>query len=72
MGLGWQLDGPLGAIANVDVARAKARSVIGQFASLTFGKQAINRKDLTHQGDIGTGALGLAGYVIGFTSVCHG
>jgi hypothetical protein len=27
---------------------------------------------LTHQGDIGTGALGLAGYVIGFTSVCHG
>jgi uncharacterized membrane protein YccF (DUF307 family) len=45
---------------------AKACFVIGQFAFLPFGKEAVSRKDLTLQSDIGTGALGLVGNVVWF------
>ena len=66
MGLGWWLAGLLAAITIVGLPWAKACFVIGQFAFLPFGKEAVNRKDLTQQDDIGTGALGLVGNVIWF------
>jgi uncharacterized membrane protein YccF (DUF307 family) len=66
MGLGWWLVGALAAITIVGLPWAKACFVIGQFAFLPFGKEAVNRKDLTQQDDIGTGALGLVGNVVWF------
>ena len=66
MGLGWWLAGLIAAITIVGLPWAKACFVIGQFAFLPFGKDAVSRKALTQQDDIGTGALGLVGNVIWF------
>ncbi len=66
MGLGWWLAGLIAAITIVGLPWAKACFVIGQFAFLPFGKEAVNRKDLTQQDDIGTGTLGLVGNVVWF------
>ncbi len=66
MGLGWWLAGLLAAITIVGLPWAKACFVIGQFAFLPFGKEAVNRKQVTQQDDIGTGALGTIGNVIWF------
>lgn len=66
MGLGWWLAGLIAAITIVGLPWAKACFVIGQFSFLPFGKEAVSRKDLTQQDDIGTGALGLVGNVIWF------
>jgi uncharacterized membrane protein YccF (DUF307 family) len=66
MGLGWWLVGAIAAITIVGLPWAKACFVIGQFAFWPFGKDAVSRKDLTQQDDIGTGALGLVGNVVWF------
>ena len=66
MGLGWWLAGLLAAITIVGLPWAKSCFVIGQFAFLPFGKEAVNRKQITQQDDIGTGALGTIGNVIWF------
>ncbi len=66
MGLGWWLAGVLCAITIVGIPWAKACFVIGQFAFLPFGKEAVSRKSLTGQDDIGTGRMGLIGNVIWF------
>ncbi|OYU44632.1 MAG: hypothetical protein CFE44_11890 [Burkholderiales bacterium PBB4] len=66
MGLGWWLAGLVAAITIVGLPWAKACFVIGQFAFLPFGKEAVSRKEVTQQEDIGTGALGLVGNVIWF------
>ncbi|HNV59396.1 MAG TPA: YccF domain-containing protein [Rhodoferax sp.] len=66
MGLGWWLAGLLCAITIVGLPWAKACFVIGQFAFLPFGKEAVDRAVVTGVGDIGTGALGTIGNVIWF------
>ena len=66
MGLGWWLVGLLAYISIIGIPWGKACFVIGQFAFFPFGKEAVNRKDLTRQDDIGTGALGVVGNVIWF------
>jgi uncharacterized membrane protein YccF (DUF307 family) len=66
MGLGWWLAGILCAITIVGIPWAKACFVIGQFAFLPFGKEAVSRKSLTKQNDIGTGSLGLIGNIVWF------
>jgi uncharacterized membrane protein YccF (DUF307 family) len=66
MGLGWWLAGLLAAITIVGIPWAKACFVIGQFAFLSFGKEAISRKALTSKDDIGTGALGMVGNILWF------
>jgi uncharacterized membrane protein YccF (DUF307 family) len=66
MGLGWWFVGILCAVTIVGIPWAKACFVIGQFAFLPFGKEAVSRKSLTGQDDIGTGSLGLLGNVIWF------
>jgi uncharacterized membrane protein YccF (DUF307 family) len=40
--------------------------VIGKFAFLPFGKEAVSSKHINKQDDIGTGALGAIGNVIWF------
>ena len=66
MGLGWWLAGLLAMITIVGIPWAKACFVIGQFAFFPFGKEAVNRKDLYQQEDIGTGGLGLLGNILWF------
>ena len=66
MGLGWWLAGLLAMVTIVGIPWAKACFVIGQFAFFPFGKEAVNRKDLYQQEDIGTGGLGLLGNIVWF------
>lgn len=66
MGIGWWLAGLLALITIVGIPWAKACFVIGQFSFFPFGKEAVSRKDLYLQEDIGTGAFGLIGNIIWF------
>ncbi len=66
MGLGWWLAGLLCAITIVGLPWAKACFVIGQFAFLPFGKEAVSRAVVSGVEDIGTGTLGTLGNVIWF------
>nr|WP_295785042.1 YccF domain-containing protein [Rhodoferax sp.] len=66
MGLGWWLAGLLCAITIIGLPWAKACFVIGQFAFLPFGKEAVSRAVVTGVEDLGTGALGTLGNIIWF------
>ena len=66
MGLGWWLAGLLCAITIVGLPWAKSCFVIGQFAFLPFGKEAISRDALRGTEDVGTGPLGTIGNVLWF------
>jgi len=66
MGLGWWLVGILAFISIIGIPWGKACFVIGEFAFFPFSKEAVSRKDLTRQGDIGTGSFGLIGNIIWF------
>lgn len=66
MGLGWWLAGLLAFISVIGIPWGKACFVIGQFAFLPFGKEAVSRRELTGHDDIGTGFLGLLGNIVWF------
>lgn len=66
MGLGWWIAGLLAYISIIGIPWGKACFVIGQFAFMPFGKQAVSRKMFTSQNDIGTGSLGAIGNIIWF------
>ena len=66
MGLGWWLAGLLFAITIVGLPWAKACFVIGQFALLPFGKEAVRRAVVSGVEDIGTGVFGTIGNVLWF------
>jgi uncharacterized membrane protein YccF (DUF307 family) len=70
MGLGWWLAGLVTAISIVGLPWAKSCFVIGQFAFLPFGKEAVSRSVVNGSGDIGTGTLGTLGNIIWF--LCAG
>jgi len=57
MGLGWWLVGVLAFVTVVGIPWAKACFVMGQFTFFPFGREAISRKELTQQEDIGTGGV---------------
>ena len=66
MGLGWWLVSFLAFITIVGAPWGRACFVIGKFAFFPFGHEAIDRKALTGQGDIGTSPFGTVGNVIWF------
>jgi uncharacterized membrane protein YccF (DUF307 family) len=66
MGLGWWFLGLLAFLTIVGIPWGRACFVIGLFAFFPFGKEAISRKELTNQEDIGTGGLGLLGNIVWF------
>ncbi len=66
MGLGWWVLGLLAFLPIVGIPWGRACFVIGLFAFFPFGKEAISRKELTNQEDIGTGGLGLLGNIVWF------
>lgn len=66
MGLGWWLAGLLMLISIVGIPWARSCFVFGTFCFAPFGREAIDRRELTGTGDLGTGALGFLGNVIWF------
>lgn len=66
MGLGWWLVGLLCLVTIVGIPWGKACFVIGQFTFFPFGKEAINRNELTNRNDIETGPMGLLGNILWF------
>ena len=66
MGLGWWIAGVLAYISIIGIPWGKACFVIGQFAFMPFGKQAVSRKSVTYKDDIGTGSFGVLGNVLWF------
>lgn len=66
MGLGWWFAGIICAITIIGLPWAKSCFVIGQFAFLPFGKEAIRRSELSGAEDIGTGGFGMIGNLLWF------
>ena len=66
MGLVWWLVGVVAFVTVVGIPWGKACFVIGQFTFFPFGKEAISRKELKQEEDIGTGGLGVLGNIIWF------
>lgn len=66
MGLAWWLAGLLCALTIVGLPWAKSCFVIGQFAFLPFGKEAVSRAALSGTEDVGTGFLGLVANLLWF------
>jgi len=66
MGLGWWIAGVLAYISIIGIPWGKACFVIGKFAFMPFGKEAVSRKYINNKDDIGTGSMGTIGNVIWF------
>ena len=66
MGLGWWLAGALAYLSIIGIPWGRACFVIGQFTFFPFGKEAIDREELSGKRDIGTGVLGLLGNIVWF------
>src|SRR5262249_32876370 len=58
MALGWWFAGLLMLVSIVGIPWARACFVFGGFCLFPFGREAIDRAELTGRSDIGTGALG--------------
>ncbi len=66
MGLAWWILGCFMFLSIVGIPWGKSCFVIGTFTFFPFGKEAISRKELSQQKDIGTGGLGLIGNILWF------
>lgn len=66
MGLAWWIVGLLAYASLIGTPWGKACFVIGRFSFFPFGMEAIDRKELKQQNDIGTGALGAIGNIVWF------
>ena len=66
MGCAWWLAGLLAYISIVGIPWGRACFVIGRLAFLPFGREAINRVELSAKGDIGTGVFGTMGNIVWF------
>jgi uncharacterized membrane protein YccF (DUF307 family) len=66
MGLGWWLAGLLAFVSIVGIPWGRACFVIGKFTFFPFGKEAVDREDLSGKGDVGTGFLGVLGNIVWF------
>jgi uncharacterized membrane protein YccF (DUF307 family) len=66
MGLVWCLIGLFAFLTIVGIPWGRACFVMGLFSFFPFGKEAVDRKDLTQREDIGTSFLGFIGNIIWF------
>lgn len=65
-GLAWWFVGLIAFISIIGIPWGRACFVIGQLSFMPFGKEVVNRADVSGQEDIGTGALGMIGNIIWF------
>ena len=66
MGLGWCLAGVVMLASVVGIPWVRSCFMFAGFCFFPFGREAIDRKELTGKDDLGTGALGLIGNVVWF------
>ena len=66
MGLGWWLAGVLAFVSIIGIPWGRACFVIGNFTFFPFGKEAIDREDLSGERDMGTGSFGVVGNIVWF------
>lgn len=66
MGLAWWFVGLIAYITIIGIPWGKACFVMGQFSFFPFGKEAVSRKLVKQDDDIGTGGLGVVGNIIWF------
>ncbi|WP_374353454.1 YccF domain-containing protein [Chitinimonas sp.] len=66
MGLSWWLAGLLAFVSIIGIPWGRACFVIGSFSFWPFGRDIIDRAQLSGQHDIGTGLLGTLGNIIWF------
>lgn len=64
MGLCWWLVALIAFISIIGIPWGRACFVIGNFSFFPFGSEAISRKELTLNPDIGTSGFGLVGNII--------
>ncbi len=66
MGLAWWLYGLIAFISIIGIPWGRSCFVIGMLSFWPFGKEAIDREELTSTKDIGTSILGSIGNIIWF------
>lgn len=66
MGLAWWVAGLVMAVSIIGIPWARSCFVLGGFCFFPFGREAIDRRELTGKDDLGTGVLGLIGNIIWF------
>ena len=64
MGLSWWIVGIVAFCTVIGIPWGRSCFVIGKFSFFPFGKQTINRQELTGRADIGTSGLGFIGNII--------
>jgi uncharacterized membrane protein YccF (DUF307 family) len=64
MGLAWWAAGLVMVVSLVGIPWARSCFVLGGFCFFPFGREAIDRRELTGRDDLGTGALGLVGNIL--------
>jgi uncharacterized membrane protein YccF (DUF307 family) len=64
MAVAWFVAGLVAAITIIGLPWARACFTIASFSFAPFGRQAVNRADITGREDIGTGPLGLIGNLV--------
>ena len=66
MGLFWIVAGLIMFLTIIGIPWGRACFVIAKFTFFPFGKEAINRKELNQEKDLGTGAWGTVGNIVWF------
>ncbi|WP_444910699.1 YccF domain-containing protein [Microbulbifer sp. TRSA005] len=66
MGLCWWFFALIAFVSIIGIPWGRACFVMGMFSFFPFGREAISRKELTLNEDIGTSGLGLIGNIIWF------
>jgi uncharacterized membrane protein YccF (DUF307 family) len=66
MGLAWCVLGLLAFITIVGIPWGRACFTMGMFSFFPFGKEAVSRKELSGNDDLGTGVLGVVGNIVWF------
>jgi len=64
MAIAWFFAGLIAAISIIGLPWARACFNIASFSLWPFGREAVNRRDLSGREDIGTGPLGFIGNII--------
>jgi uncharacterized membrane protein YccF (DUF307 family) len=65
-GLAWWFFGVFAFLTIIGIPWARACFVIGKFSFFPFGREAISRRELHQQDDIGTSGFGTLGNIIWF------
>lgn len=66
MFLGWLLAAVVMVVTIIGIPWARAAVTIAFYTLWPFGREAVDRKELTGQEDLGTGTLGVVGNVLWF------